>query len=289
MPDDTLDKAYQLCQQIARQHYENFPTASRLLAPAQRRATAAIYAFARTADDIADEGDLTPAERHRQLEDHANKLSQLTAGVTPEAPIFIALADTIQRFQLPVSPFEKLLCAFHADIDTQRFAGFVELSAYCANSANPIGELVLRLHNAYYDDTKQFSDPLCTALQLLNFMQDLHSDYQQRGRIYIPLDEMQEFGVTESDLAQRRQTGQLEQLIAFQLARVEQLLSAGRPLIQQVHGRLKILLHLTYCSAERMLQKLRARTDVFARPTLHAGDIALILSRSLVYLLPKLA
>ena len=283
MADDTLDNAYQICQQMAEQHYENFPTASRLLAKKHRRTTAAIYAFARSADDIADEGNLTSVERHAQLTAFATHLSQIQMGVTPNNPVFIALADTIGRYQLPITPFEKLLQAFRSDIDTQRYASFSALAAYCDNSANPIGELILRLHNAWDEENGLYSNRICTALQLINFIQDVDSDYHQRGRIYIPLDEMQKFGVGEIDIAKRRHSDNISQLIQFQLRRAGELLASGQPLLGRSHGRLHLMLTLTLFSAKRMLTKLQARTDVFARPTLHAGDFTLIALHSLLF------
>lgn len=283
MLDDTLDNAYQTCLQMARQHYENFPTASRLLAKAHRRATAAIYAFARSADDIADEGDMTPAARHAQLDVFAMYLSQIQTGVMPSQPLFIALADTIQRYQLPITPFEKLLQAFRSDIDTRRYASFSELTAYCDNSANPVGELILRLHKAWDDECEIYSNRICTALQLINFIQDLDSDHHQRGRTYIPQDEMRKFGVDETAFERYERSSNISNLIQFQLERASELLNAGQPLLAHTHGRLRLMLKITLFSAMRMIDKLHARTDVFARPTLHAGDFARITIRSLIF------
>jgi squalene synthase HpnC len=283
MIDDTLDKAYQVCLQMARQHYENFPTASRLLAKTHRNATAAIYAFARSADDIADEGNASTSERHAQLDTFATQLSQIQSGEIPTSPLFLALADTIRSYQLPISPFEKLLQAFRSDIDSRHFANFAELATYCDHSANPVGELILRLHDNWDEENAQYSNAICTALQLINFIQDLDSDYQQRGRIYIPMDEMQEFGVTESELAQRQHSNNLSRLVRYQLQRAHELLLAGRPLLVRNRGRLRIVLTFTLCSALRILAKLQTRSNVFTRPTLHAGDITFIAVRSLIF------
>ena len=281
--DDTLDNAYRLCLQIARQHYENFPTASHLLGKSHQRATAAIYAFARSADDIADEGQMTTAARHARLDDFATQLSQIQAGMTPTDPVFVALADTIQRYGLPVTPFEKLLHAFRSDIDTQRYASYVELAAYCDHSANPVGELILRLHDHWDDENAMYSNRICTALQLINFMQDLDSDLQQRGRIYIPISEILEFGINEADFHHRRNSTGMSRLIQFQLQRARELLLAGAPLISRNHGRLRIILTLTLVCALRLLDKLEARDDVFARPTLRGADIPRIALRSLLF------
>ena len=283
MTDDTLDNAYQFCLQLAQQHYENFPTASRLLARPQRRATAAIYAFARRADDIADEGNMPPATRHVQLDVMAEKLSQLQTGIIPDDPVFIALADTIERYRLPFTPFEKLLHAFRMDIDNRRFATFAELAAYCDRSANPIGELVLRLHDNWDAETAQYSNQICTALQLINFSQDLDSDFHQRGRIYIPTDEMQEFAIDETAFAQHLRSNNFSRLIHFQLLRAQELLLAGLPLLAHCRGRLHFILKLTVVSALCLLDKLQTRQDVFSRPTLRTSDIARITIRSLLF------
>jgi squalene synthase HpnC len=281
--NDTLENAYLHCQKIAQQHYENFPTASRLLAAPLRRATAAIYAFARNADDIADEGEMSTTERHARLDEFAANLATIQSGQTVTDPVFIALADTIMRYGLPITPFERLLAAFRSDIDTYRYASFDELSSYCANSANPVGELILRLHGYWNEINSHYSDSICTALQLLNFVQDLDSDYRLRGRIYIPQDELREFGVDERSIAQRQQSKSLSQLMRFQLRRANQLLLAGQPLISRTHGRLHVMLKLTLFSAQRLTHKLNIRTDDFARPTLHLGDISMIVLHSLLF------
>lgn len=283
MTDDTLDKAYQSCLQIARQHYENFPTAARLLAKPRRRATAAIYAFARTADDIADEGSLSRHERHASLNHYDTQLIRIQSGEATSGPVFLALADTIQKYQLPIKPFTKLLQAFRRDIDTKRYADFDELADYCDHSANPVGELVLRLHGLWNETNEVYSNRICTALQLINFIQDLDSDYHQRDRLYIPMDEIQKFSVAESDLAQRTNTRKLQQLIDFQLQRADGLLHEGLPLLMACPYRLRLVLKLTVFSAECMLNKLQRRQNVFARPTLHKGDLIHIALRSMLF------
>lgn len=282
MNNDTLENAYQSCLQMAQQHYENFPTASHLLTKPQRRATAAIYAFARSADDIADEGQLAPNARQTRLDTFATQLSQIRAGVVPTQSLFIALADTIARYELPFTPFEKLLQAFRSDIDTRRYKQFTDLAVYCDNSANPIGELMLRLHGAWNETNSLYSDRICTALQLINFIQDLDSDYHLRGRLYIPLEDLGRFQVSDSDFALRHDNANLKQLISYQLERACELLNGGQALLNHTQGRLRILLTLTLCSAQRMLTKLHARHSVFTRPHLQRRDYLFILMRSMI-------
>jgi len=283
MADEKLEQAYRECLNIARQHYENFPTAARLLSRPQRLATAAIYAFARSADDIADEGDADNAKRHAQLDEFSDQLQRIGAGSGQRHGLFYALADTIERYQLPLKPFEKLLTAFRSDIDVKRYVNFTQLLGYCDNSANPVGELVLRLHGYWNEQAGRLSNHICTALQLINFIQDLDSDYQQRDRLYIPLDEMRQYGVDESVLAERRQTPELAHLIDFQIQRARTMLLQGQPLLGQCHGRLRLMLKLTVSSGLRVVQKLQTRDNVYTRPTLQGGDLALIAMRSLLF------
>lgn len=283
MTDDTLDNAYQVCLKTAQQHYENFPTAARLLAKPHRRATAAIYAFARGADDIADEGSISADERHRQLDHYADQLIRISSGDTPTEPIFIALADTIVRYQLPITPFTKLLQAFRQDIETIRYSSFSTLTDYCEHSANPVGELILRLHGIWTEANAIYSDRICTALQLINFLQDIDSDYQDRGRLYIPQTEIHAFGLDESAFAQRVNSRSLHDLINHQINRASLLLHEGVPLLRNCPWRLRTILKITILSADRIVEKLLRRHDVFSRPALQATDITLIALRSLMF------
>ncbi|MEJ2362328.1 MAG: squalene synthase HpnC [Gammaproteobacteria bacterium] len=283
MTDDTLDNAYRTCLQTAQQHYENFPTAARLLAKPHRRATAAIYAFARGADDIADEGAIPAAERHQHLDHYAQQLSLIQAGIVPTEPVFLALADTIQRYQLPIEPFTRLLQAFRQDIDIKRYADFAALANYCHCSANPVGELILRLHGIWNEPNAFFSNQICTALQLINFIQDLDSDCHQRNRIYLPQDECQQFGVKETDLIQHRQSDNLRRLIDFQIARACDMLHSGVPLLRACPFRLRLILKTTVMSADCLITKLKRRQNVFIRPVLHGPDLMQIALRSLLF------
>lgn len=283
MTDDTLDKAYQHCLQLAQRHYENFPTAARLLAKPHRLATAAIYAFARSADDIADEGNFSASERHARLDNYETKLTHIQTGANPNEPIFLALADTIHRYQLPFTPFTKLLQAFRSDIDTRRYASFKELATYCDHSANPVGELILRLHGVWNESNNAYSNHICTALQLINFIQDLDSDYRQRQRLYIPLDELAAFSVQETDLAQHRENDNLRQLVDFQIQRARELLYEGQPLFNACRGRLRFVLKITLFSALCLSDKLQRRNNVFTRPSLQGKDITRIALRSLLF------
>jgi len=183
-PNNTIRQAYQHCQEIAAQHYENFPTASKLIRADLRPAVAAIYAFARAADDMADEGDATAEVRIKQL-DAWEALLERCCTEDVDHPIFLALADAIKRFDLPVQALHDLLTAFRMDCSINRYATEQELLFYCKHSANPVGRLMLALHGIDNAKAQHASDCICSALQLTNFWQDFCVDHP-KGRCYLP-------------------------------------------------------------------------------------------------------
>jgi squalene synthase HpnC len=268
----TLPAAYQHCRQIAAAHYENFPVASRLLPSQLREPVSVIYAFARTADDFADEGDYDPAERLRLLADYEARLQRLVAGEPVADPIFIALGDIIQRYGLPIELFRDLLSAFTQDVTQRRYASFAEVLDYCRRSANPVGRLLLYLYGHATPATLFLSDHICTALQLINFLQDLTQDFDEHNRIYLPQDEMQTYGVSESHLRNRTSDTDMQQLMQLQIQRASALLLAGAPLGNQLPGRIGLELRLIIQGGERILQKLNNNGDVFRRPRLQKTD-----------------
>ncbi len=269
--------AYRWCRSVARSHYENFPVASWLLPRRLRDPIAAIYAFARTADDIADEGDADAQQRLRQLADMDAALDAIEAGCPPDAPLYLALADAVRRHHLPVAPLRDLLSAFRQDVSKTRYASFGELMDYCRRSANPVGRLLLHLLGRGNERRLAMSDAVCSALQLVNFLQDIEQDYRENGRIYIPLDEMQRFGVDEQDIALRRNSPRLARLVRFQAQRAAQLLRAGSPLGRDIGGRFGLELRAVVLGASRVLEKLYKQQDVFARPRLDNRDRAYVL------------
>jgi squalene synthase HpnC len=281
-PPAASDYAY--CERLARDHYENFPVASRLLPASMRPHIAAIYAFARTADDFADEPGIPDAERLRLLDDWLARLRATEGGSEPADPIFRALGDTMRRFRLPRSLFEDLLSAFRQDVTKRRYADWPDVFDYCRRSANPVGRLVLRV--AGYDDPRldRASDAVCTALQLTNFWQDLERDWAI-GRLYVPADERERTGADESDLDARRITPEWRAALEAATRRTRQLFAAGRPVCDGVSGRLRWELRLTWLGGSRILDKLdRAGFDVFNhRPTLGAADAAPLLWQALTW------
>ena len=299
----TLDDAYAACDRIARQHYENFPVASLLLPAAMRPHIAAIYAFARAADDFADEGNRTPAERIALLDDWGARLGATVApgsefppspqppGPSPYADsVFLALGHTIRSRSLPVGLFEDLLSAFRQDVSTKRYATWAELMDYCRRSANPVGRLVLRVAGRADDQLDRASDAMCTALQLTNFWQDLERDWQ-KGRLYVPRDECERFGAREADLDARVLSSGWRAALSEMAARTRRLFEEGRAVGDGLEGRLRYELRLTWLGGVRILDRLeQAGFDVFtARPTLGKSDVPALLWSAVLWSRPQAA
>ena len=266
------DAAYARCLYIARQHYENFPVASRLLPKSARPHIAAVYAFARIADDFADEG-LHDAVAGTPATDNSDA-----------SGIFVALADTMRRFQLEPQWFEDLLSAFRQDVLTNRYETWEDLLDYCRRSANPVGRLVLRI--AGYRDARldEWSDAVCTGLQLVNFWQDLEQDWR-KGRLYVPLDLVRRAGADLEDLRRHRFTPAWRSALADAGARKRVCFDRGRPIADAVRGRLRWELRATWLGGVRILDRLEATGyNVFrARPVLAWTDFVAIGARSLVW------
>jgi squalene synthase HpnC len=266
---------------MAVDHYENFPVASLLLPKRLRRAVTDIYRFARGADDLADEGDAPPAERLAALQVYRDAILQIAKGQTPAAP-FEPLAQTIEQHALPVAPFLDLLSAFDQDIEQKRYADFAALLDYCRRSANPVGTLMLHLYQTTDADSLAQSDSICSALQLINFLQDVAIDWQ-KDRIYLPQKDLVRFGVTEHHIAHAQTDVAWCALMQFQVDRARGLLNSGRPLGRTLTGRIGLELRLIIEGGMRILEKIEhVRFDVFQhRPTLHAHDWALMCWRAL--------
>lgn len=273
MSQPQLESAYQACLQLAQQHYENFPVASRLLPKKYRRPIAVIYAFARQADDFADEGDLTTDERLQLLDGYSAQLTRIEQGLTIDEPLFLAIQDIIQQHQLPIQLFHDLLTAFKQDVTKTRYVNFGEVMDYCRYSANPVGRLLLHLYDQADERNLAYSDAICSALQLINFLQDLSQDYVENNRMYLPQDEMARFGVTEVHIKNRTTDQAMRQLVEFQIRRIMQLLQAGAPLGKRLTGRFGFEIRLTVMGGSRVLQKLNEQyADVFSRPRLSKWD-----------------
>lgn len=263
-------------------HYENFPVASILLPWRLRKPVRAIYAFARAADDLADEGDATPEQRLAALDAFHSKLHALGRGETPNDAIFAPLGDAIRAHKLDYAPFHALLDAFSQDCVKTRYAHFGEVMDYCRKSANPIGRLLLMLYNDRDERHLAWSDGVCSALQLINFLQDIAIDYR-KGRVYLPQDEMAKYGVTEAQIAEGRTDFLWQRFMKQQIERARRMLAAGAPLGRALPGRIGLETRLIILGGERILQKLHAaQGDVFRqRPVLGLADWAYMLRRAL--------
>lgn len=277
MVSPELAGAYAYCERLARSHYENFPVASHLLPARMRPHVAALYAFARLADDMADEGDRPDADRIADLEAWDACLNAAALGAVergePQAEVFLALRHTIEECRLPVELLHDLISAFTQDVTVKRYATWDGVMDYCRRSANPVGRLVLRIAGYDRPDLDTASDAVCTALQLTNFWQDLEIDWQ-RGRLYVPASIWQPAGAKEADLTARRITPEWRAALQDVGGRTRELFRAGAPVADGVSGRLCWELRGTWLGGVRILDKLSAADfDVFAkRPTLAAAD-----------------
>lgn len=275
-PPHSVAEAFGYCERMARAHYENFPVGS-LLAPKDRRKHVySIYAFARTADDFADEGyetgELTESLRLAALDDWERKLEDCFRG-RADHPVFIALAETVRELRLPIQLFRDLLSAFKQDVVKRRYADFDEVIDYCARSANPVGRLILLLFNYREERLAELSDCICTALQLTNFWQDVEVDIR-KDRIYLPQDEMVRFGVSVDDLLEKRFSERFAALLKFQVGRTWELFNRGRSLPNLVKGRLGVELRLTWLGGTRILKRIEEMgyDTLNARPKLSTAD-----------------
>jgi squalene synthase HpnC len=254
-------------------HYENFPVASILMPKRLRPAVEAIYHFARSADDLADEGDASDEQRLAALTAYEQALDRIQVGQVAQSPLFEALGKVIKDYALPLQPFRDLLSAFKQDVVTKRYATFVELLDYCRRSANPVGTLMLHLYGAATPDNLRDSDSICSALQLINFWQDVAVDWQ-KARIYLPQDSMANFLVQEEHIAQSRLTGGFCDVMRFEVERARTMLESGAPLALRLPGRIGWELRLVVQGGLRILEKTDdIGYDVFnARPTLGKSD-----------------
>lgn len=265
-------------------HYENFPVASVLLPRPLREPVAAIYAFARSADDFADEGDRSAAERLALLDGYQRQLDAIADGETIDDPLFRRLADVIKVHRLPLRPFRDLLDAFGQDVVQTRYADFRELMDYCRRSANPVGRLLLHLFRADTAKNIEYSDAICSALQLINHWQDVGIDAgKTEPRIYLPMEDLVYYGVPEGDILRRAATADFRSLMRFQVERARKLMREGEPLGWLLGGRVGLEIRTIVAGGLRILEKIEAVDyDVFRhRPVLERLDWPRILWRAL--------
>lgn len=263
-------------------HYENFPVASLLLPAALRPAVESIYAFARSADDIADEGNAPDAARLAALDRYRAALDGIELGQTPSDALFRRLSSTIRAHGLSIDYFRALLDAFSQDVVCKRYADFAAVQDYCRRSADPVGRLMLQLYRRHDAELLSRSDAICTSLQLINFWQDVAMDWD-KDRVYLPQDEMRQFGVSEQQIAAGDSNPAWRALLAFQVGRARAMMEYGAPLARALPGRIGWELRLVVAGGLRILDRIEAADyDVFhRRPQLGKIDYLAMLWRAL--------
>lgn len=263
-------------------HYENFPVASVLLPAGLRKPVEVIYRFARTADDFADEGTRPDQERLMLLASYGDELRMIERREPSRLPLFQTLGEVIREHQLPIPLFHDLLSAFAQDVTKKRYADYGEILDYSRRSANPVGRLLLALYNAATPQNLRWSDNICSALQVINFLQDVAIDHTN-GRIYMPQDELARFGVTEASIESRKVNDAWHSFMTFQINRTRRLLLDGAPLGRTLKGRIGLEMRMIIAGGERILNKITGvRHDVFRhRPVLHPWDWPLMMLRTL--------
>lgn len=240
-PSLSLEAAHRYCEKLARSHYENFTVGSWFLPRSIRRHAYHVYAYCRWSDDLADE----IGDRNRSLEllEWWNQELEACFQGHPRHPVFVALQETIEQFDIPIHPFSDLLSAFVQDQHTGRYATFPDVLDYCTRSANPVGRLVLYLFGYRDPERQALSDFTCTALQLANFWQDVARDLD-KDRVYVPLEDLEHFGVTQEQLFRRQFTPEYAEMMRFQVERTQAMFQQGMPLCSQVAPRLRLDLEL---------------------------------------------
>lgn len=277
----SIESGYCQALKLAKEHYENFPVISVLVPSKFRNDIAMIYWFARTADDISDEGKLSKQIRLEKLNTFENRFKSLINNFT-ENDLEAALANTISSRKLNPEHLLSLLKAFKQDVVKTRYQNFGEVLDYCSNSANPVGRILLELFGVKNEKAYNLSNNICTALQLTNFMQDTAIDFS-KGRIYYPEDEMKKFGVDEKMFEMNEISDNLKKLIEFSVNRIQGLYDEGKPLLEFLSGRFKYEIAWTIKGGEEILNKIRgAQFDVFTqRPFLTKTDYLKLFVKSL--------
>ena len=284
----TLEEARAYCERLARSHYENFSVATWFLPKRLHQHFFSVYAYCRISDDLGDEvGDtqlsLSLLDLWQQELDACYAHLAAASAPAPRHPVFVALAETIRQCEIPHHEFSDLLIAFRQDQTVTRYETFDDLLDYCKNSANPVGHLILYLGGYKDAERRQLSDYTCTALQLANFWQDVAVDYE-KGRIYLPLESLRRFGVSESDIAQRRCTPQFIDMMKFEVARARDWFDRGLPLAKMVDKELALDIELFSRGGQAILAAIEKQGyDVLkSRPVVSKARKLGLLARALL-------
>jgi squalene synthase HpnC len=281
-PSLELSACYRYCETLCRARHHNYPVASMFARSQLRKHIFALFAFAQVADDFADE----PAFEGRRVRELDRWDEQLHAAYRGHAehPVFVALADTVDKFALPITEFTELLSGFRTDLERHRYATFDELRAYTRQAAEPVGRLLLYIGGYRAPELHAFADDLSTALAVARLLQDVPADWD-RGRVYVPAEDLRHFGVTEADIAARRASHSVHALVRYEVARARALFERVRPLVDVVGADLAVELALTWHGGMRILAKIAsAGASLFAEPPrLSSVDKALVLARALAW------
>jgi hydroxysqualene synthase len=281
-PSLEIEACYRYCEALCRAKHHNYPVGSMFARSELRKHIFALFAFARVADDFADE----PAYEGRragELDRWEEQLHQAYRGKA-EHPVFVALAATVDKFALPITEFTEMLSGFRTDLERRRYATFDELLSYTRQSAAPIGRLLLYIGGYRAPELHAYAEDLANALAVARLMQDVAQDWE-RGRVYIPAEDLRHFGVSEADIASRRVSGAVANLMRFEVARVRALFERARPLVDVVGSDLAVELALTWHGGMRILDKIEGTGKrLFAhRPRLNTADKALVLARAVAW------
>jgi squalene synthase HpnC len=279
-PTLELDACYRYCEALCRARHHNYPVASMFARSHLRKHIFALFAFARVADDFADEPQYE-GRRARELDRWEEQL-QLAYRGSAEHPVFVALADTVDKFALPITEFIELMSGYRTDLERRRYATFDELRAYTRLSAEPIGRLLLYIGGYRAPELHAYAEDLGSAIAVTRLIQDVPADWQ-RGRVYLPAEDLRHFGVSESDIANRRVSGAIGALVRYEVARTRALFERARPLVDIVGADLAVELALSWHGGMRILEKIEGvGPRLFAeRPQLGTSDKALVLARAL--------
>ena len=281
-PSLELEACYRYCETLCRSRHHNYPVGSMFARSALRKHIFAMFAFARVADDYADEG-AYEGRRARELDRWEEMLRDAYRG-RAEHPVFVALADTVDKFALPITEFTELLSGFRTDLERRRYATFDELRSYTRQSAEPVGRLLLYIGGYRAPELHAYAEDLSSAIAIARLIQDVPADWQ-RGRVYLPAEDLRHFGVTEADIASRRVTPAVGALVRYEVARTRALFERARPLVDIVGADLAVELALTWHGGMRILDKIdKVGARLFAeRPHLNAFDKALVLARAVAW------
>jgi squalene synthase HpnC len=282
-PSLELDACYRYCEALCRARHHTSPVASIFTRSALRKHVFAMFAFARVADDFADEASYE-GRRSLELDRWEELLHETYYGRPPEHPVFIALADTVKRFSLPIIEFTQLMSGFRTDLEVRRYATWSDLRSYTRQAAEPVGHLLLYIGGYRAPELHAYADDLSSGLAVARLLQDMPADWE-RGRVYIPAEDLRHFGVTEADIASRRSTAQVGALVRYLVARTRALLERGRPLAELVSSDLAVELALMWHGGARILDKIEAAgPDLFShRPRINAADKALVVTRAVAW------